>query len=492
MESYELKQVMFKKLKGLSDATFKFSKSLTAIMGVNGSGKTTVIHALACAYQPIDGGHSENHKFPEFFIPNTDSLWQGSEFTVTNDKTDINKNVTTITKKYSKVIDRWTPIYASRPKRNVYYIGIETCLPEIEKKTKQTIIKYSSKNMEDKISKKIIGEAAYILNINYDLLLDNIYKKKHFNGVELTTGLKYSSLSMGTGEQRTIKILTTVLSAEPYSLILIDEIDLLLHVSSLKRLIERLSDIAEKHNLQIVFTTHALEMAELVQYVTIQYISTLDLGNNTKRTFVYDNISNDIVLDLTGNSIHPLKIFVEDDLAMIIVNNTLRKLNMSSKTDVIKYGAIDNSFTLAAAKVLAKDDITNVLIVLDGDEYRTNAEKMKQIENKLTGTENDAKIKQKSALLILSQFNLPEKTSPEEFLHNILINYGDSKDPLVSESLKIKSVKDKHEYIYNLCKKLNIEESIIVNDIIKIVKDSSEWENYIDPINAWLLNRKNI
>ena len=54
-------------------------------MGVNGSGKTTVIHALACAYQPDEDGKGENHRFPEFFVPNTDSLWKGSEFTVANE-----------------------------------------------------------------------------------------------------------------------------------------------------------------------------------------------------------------------------------------------------------------------------------------------------------------------------------------------------------------------------------------------------------------------
>ena len=44
MNKITLKEIRFKKLKGLSNVTIKFSKPLTAIMGVNGSGKTTVIH----------------------------------------------------------------------------------------------------------------------------------------------------------------------------------------------------------------------------------------------------------------------------------------------------------------------------------------------------------------------------------------------------------------------------------------------------------------
>ena len=61
MEKTRIRKVFFKKLKGLNDVEISFSDTLTAIMGVNGSGKTTVIHALACIYQP--DGKGENHRF---------------------------------------------------------------------------------------------------------------------------------------------------------------------------------------------------------------------------------------------------------------------------------------------------------------------------------------------------------------------------------------------------------------------------------------------
>lgn len=83
MNKITLKEIRFKKLKGLSNVTIKFSKPLTAIMGVNGSGKTTVIHALACLYNP--DGNGENHIFPEFFTPNTDASWSGSELEAVNE-----------------------------------------------------------------------------------------------------------------------------------------------------------------------------------------------------------------------------------------------------------------------------------------------------------------------------------------------------------------------------------------------------------------------
>ena len=299
-----MRSVFFKNLKGLKDAQFVFEKPLTAIMGVNGSGKTTVIHALACAYQPPEGGKGENHRFSDFFVPNTDALWQGSEFYVVNEKIERDRTTILPSRKYGKAFDRWSPRYGDRPKRNIYYIGIDSCLPEIEKSNTQNRIIYSSRRKEDRLSQKVIRDAAAILNKNYQSLMENTFQNKHFNGVELDSGLKYSSLSMGTGEQRTIKILEKILNAEPYSLILIDEIDLLLHVSSLKRLIRRLDEIARDKHLQIVFTTHALEMVDLTQYVGIQYINNISLseGQETlEKTIVYNTINSDLVYSLTGS-----------------------------------------------------------------------------------------------------------------------------------------------------------------------------------------------
>ena len=130
MNKITLKEIRFKKLKGLSNVTIKFSKPLTAIMGVNGSGKTTVIHALACLYNP--DGNGENHIFPEFFTPNTDASWSGSELEAVNEIIGTDGVPTLLPpKKYYKSFDRWAPRYQTRPKRNVYYIS--GLFPKMEK-----------------------------------------------------------------------------------------------------------------------------------------------------------------------------------------------------------------------------------------------------------------------------------------------------------------------------------------------------------------------
>lgn len=66
-------------------------------MGVNGSGKSTILHALACSYSPYEKG--ENYKFSYFFTPNPDASWKGSCFTVVNYDLNEKKKVS---KKFEK------------------------------------------------------------------------------------------------------------------------------------------------------------------------------------------------------------------------------------------------------------------------------------------------------------------------------------------------------------------------------------------------------
>ena len=85
---------------------------------------------------------------------------------------------------------------------------------------------------------------------------------------------------MGTGEQRVLKILNTVFNAPDYSLILIDEIDLLLHINAFKKLLNVINEEAKRKNLQMVFTTHSLMISEF-DFISILYIEQL-----SQKTFV--------------------------------------------------------------------------------------------------------------------------------------------------------------------------------------------------------------
>lgn len=475
MSEIILKSAFFKQLKGLNDVSIEFSNTLTAIMGVNGAGKTTVIHALACAFKP-EKLLAIRYRFPSFFIPNTDSLWKGSEFTLHYDDNGVESSKT-----YSKKEDRWAPRYETHPTKTVYYIGIDSCLPEIEKTSAQSRIRYKTTKLTNKLDQDTIAYAASILNKEYDALLDNDYYGKHLIGVELNSGLKYSSLSMGTGEQRILKMLKTILSAEKYSLILIDEIDLLLHTTALKKLIIELHKIAQKKNLQIIFTTHSIEMLNLHKYVKVQYIA-----NHLNKSITYDSITSELIYELTGNSSRTYSIYVEDNLSKAIISCLVRKHNMSSKINIVTFGAIDNAFTLASGFIIDKRDFKKVLIVLDGDKYSTTSEKEKQIKKKLTGTETDIDEKRRQALSIITQYKLPPNTAPEKFLFNIIMNSFPKDNQIYESASHIKAVGNTHEWIYNICTQLGLSEEILINDLFNYAWDDDNFQGYLENITNWL------
>lgn len=465
-------------LKGLKNLDIAFDKNLTAIMGVNGSGKSTIIHALACVYKTYE---CKDYKFSFFFTPNPDSNWKNSKFSISYWDEISQKEYT---REYRKDTDRWAPHYANRPQRDTYFIGIETCVPEIESERQTSYIDYKTSIANERNIDKIIQSASYILNKNYDHLNYHKTKKKELLGVHTKDNMNYSALSMGAGEQRVLKILRIIYTANQYSLILIDEIDLLLHVTALKRLIVILSQVAQKRNLQIIFTTHSMEMSRLQEYVDIRYLHPLE-----EKTMVYDMITPDIVYEMSEDIEQPIKIFVEDILAEIIVNELAVDLGMLRNIKVIKLGAASNIFVTAASLILQEEDVTNVLIMLDGDVYRSKDDKRNAVKKVLSGTEKDHDHKVDKALSLIHQFILPEKTEPEKFIYDMLAGLKDNNE-ITSLARQEKAVSDSHQWLDHLVTRMGKSEEFVLSKIVSMVSDHEKWAIYVKELREWLIAHK--
>ena len=485
MEIVKIKSIRFNRLKGLKEIEINFSDTITAIMGVNGAGKSTVLHALACIFKS-----DNNHQFKDFFVPNSDSLWDDSKFTVVYEVDGKEKPPIEYTK-----AKQWLPQSDRRPSREVYYIGIESCLPEIEKRTSASQILYKSTELEDKISLKILSYMSRIFDRQYDALFDNelmgsvlegppdIEKMKslqHLSGIRIKGGPKYSSISMGAGEQRVYKLLMILLNAKPSSLLLIDEIDLLLHISALRILLEIIEEIANNRNMQIVFTTHSLDIISIYSIPKIQYIF-----EEQSELTVYDQITDELVFDLTGvnNSQPKYRLYVEDTLAKEVIRRLVKnEYGNLSDFDIITFGSIENAFTLAASFVLDNSNHCNDLIILDGDKYISEVDKIKQLKSKITGTEDDIEKRREKAMSFITQFNLPESVAPEKFLYDLIISEFPHSSQGYNEARRIKRVDDSHEYLYIILQKLGYRESDIVEEIFKYCNSCEVFENYIKTI----------
>ncbi len=470
-------------LKSLINLDIDFNGSpVTAILGPNGNGKSTVLHALACAFGPVDDG--ENYKFSSFFLPNTDALWDGSEMEITHSYRDGRTIHINITRKYLKTLVRWTPRYANRPKRDLYYIGIDKCVPMIESEKKQAKINYSTRAVTEEIIVSILEKASIVLNRQYSSYNIHNSAGKRFIGVEVA-GLRYSALSMSAGEQKVFYILEKIFRAKKNSLILIDELDLLLHDHAMKKLVDVIHERAVDKNLQIIFTTHRESILELEDKVNIRHIIC-----RPQKTLCFNETKPDAVNRLTGEQPKPLEIFVEDDLAVTIVKKVAANLRIAKYLSIERFGAAINCFTTIGGLLFGGDDCRNTVMLLDGDVYVTEDEKTDKINKVITGNDDQAIQFRVEALSLIYQLSLPVGEQPERYLHSIIIGMPESENQEFNEIIEVAreiNVADgDHKYINDIISRIGFERNTGLSKIIDLVSTSDAWGDYTRDIHDWL------
>ncbi|HOY85069.1 MAG TPA: AAA family ATPase [Candidatus Syntrophosphaera sp.] len=202
--------------------------------------------------------------------------------------------------------------------------------------------------------------------------LENFYGDIFYYEIQ---GKKVSQFHMSTGENLLISILNSLnrrnsdrKTLDVPCILLLDEIELALHPSSLKRLINFLGIISNEYNYAIYFSTHSLELISAIKPDNIFYLDrhsdhTLELINPC-----YPAYATRMLYDHTG---YDYVILVEDELAKEIIIKILKynKLWGSRLTYVLPCGGYGNVIDLAdevvSGNLLGK--ISKICIVLDAD-----------------------------------------------------------------------------------------------------------------------------
>lgn len=469
-----IEKIVIDQLKGLHNVEISFSdKLITAIFGVNGCGKSTILHALACLYK-AESNIGETNYFTRFFKRENGVSWTGSKlwahFKIDN---------SIVKKKYAKVADRWTPRIDQRPKRDVVYLGISSCVPDIEQVT-VTLTSFAM-GADENVQRKdnIIQAASVIMNYDYGNYAKVSCHKKKYKKVFRNDAGNYSSLAMGAGEQRLFTLLEVLYSMPAYSLLLIDELDLTLHTSALMKLVDEMVKIAKNKNLQIVFTTHREELA-MREDINIRHI--WKVANSTD-TFVLDHTSPDCLRRLTGRMDKQLEVYVEDDLAEYIARQVIRDKGLLPYTKFLRFGAIENAFVVAAGCDIQENDSENRLYVMDGDKYRTEAERIAQMQKCYSGNEADRENRRKRALKHIKQFVLPDGEQPEHYLWEHL---KQSNNDLATIAQNIRAVgNDKHAYLYDVQVASGESRESFLTRLTGILCKMPFWNGYIAELSAW-------
>ena len=211
-------------------------------------------------------------------------------------------------------------------------------------------------------------EKLWLVSPNYEKFKGNIfyYEKK---------GKRISQFHMSTGENLLISILNSLYirnndraSLSKPCMMFLDEIELALHPSSLKRLVQFLEDMANKYNYAIYFSTHSIELISGISPSNIFFIerhtdNTIEVVNPC-----YPAYATRILYDHTG---YDKVILGEEDLAKAIVEKLLRKEKLLNNklVHVLPCGGytkvIDLADDVITHNLLGKK--ASVSIVLDGD-----------------------------------------------------------------------------------------------------------------------------
>lgn len=486
----KVKKLSVKKLKGLQNCEIEIGDGLTAVMGTNCSGKTTVLHALACTYRPPQLADTE-YKFPMFFRPSTDSPWSGSEFTTHYSEREDTDNRPDEKQTYEKTEDRWTPRYSRRPERHVKYLMLRDCVPEIELVTQQSFVTYTKNELNDAHSNAVREAVGKVLNRHYDGMHEVEYRRGTRRSVGvMTENMSYSALAMSAGEQRVFRIFDTVFSVPDYGLVLIDEIDLFLHQDALQRLLDKLVSHCSQKNIQLVFTTHFPPIAQM--YDRVQIVS---LHRSIGQTLVWRGYSFEALAYITGEPQRPITIHVEDDVAQAIIGKIAADQGIRKRVETSRYGPAINAFTLGAGMILKGDDLDNQLIVLDGDVYATRAAKQSQISRVLTGNQAGHDEKRESVRKLVRRLYPTGDMSPEQMLHAAVISID--LDGLAAEDAELVNVvkavvnpPDKHKFVDNVVDQLGSPRAVVINQMVRLAAETPGWDRYTRVVRIWIEKRK--
>lgn len=413
----------FQQLKGLRDLTIELPpKGLIALMGENGIGKSTVLHALACLYKPHE--HAQVNKgdhgnwWTDWFIPHTGNLWAGSQLRVYfSDKPE--------GAVYRKA-DRWVPRKQDRRARYNRFIGLRDCMPHIEEERQTSRFEFALTDLDLSPAKQteLLQVASFILNKRY-IAVQNATKAAGLRSFLFATVSRgqppqqasYTSHYMGAGEYKVLKLLQEVLKAQKGGLIVIEELEVSIHDAALRHLVRWLVQQAEAKDLQIVISTHWPPIVEFANDIHIRTL--LMSGNEIACINGYKPMA---LHRMTGNEadLRLITVWVEDPFAAKVVQQVGAELGISPNLSVKAFGSVENAFSVAAVLELDQCNTNKNLVVLDGDKYATPQERIDRMKKALSGTGQVLEAAQINSLRWFAQFNPAvlggQLVNPERFV----------------------------------------------------------------------------
>ncbi|MCE4945191.1 AAA family ATPase [Streptomyces albulus] len=246
-----LRRVRLVKLRGFENREVNFDFPVTALVGPNGSGKTTILGASALIHQGVVPRRffAKSGKYDESM-----KNWK-VEYEIL-DKREMSS--TTISRTASYLKAKWN---RDAVDRDVLIFGVSRTLPASERKELSRFIGSAFQGFsEDQLTDPVIQaveailgkDAAAYLRVNSGEGGLSIFASQE---TDETAG--YSEFHFGAGEASVIRIVSQIEAAQDHALILVEEIENGLHPVATRRLVEYFIGVAKRKSIQVIFTTHS-------------------------------------------------------------------------------------------------------------------------------------------------------------------------------------------------------------------------------------------
>ena len=301
-------------IRGWEGQRIPFNFPIVAIVGENGSGKSTILQCAAAVYQP-NASAKEKGWFASDFLPKT--IWED----VRNGEIgySIREGDNSKTSTVRKPGDRWRG-NPERPARKVDYIDLRRIQPIVARTGYSKLAKDATKEMSAAIfDKGRLGRLSQIMGRQFSETRMALTDADHNRIVPVfSDGDKtYSGYHSGAGQMTVADLLRV--DQEKYSLLLIDEIETSLHPRAQRRLIRDLAELCRERDMQIVVTTHSpYVLAELPLEARV-YLMQGQSGRH-----VMTGVSPEFAMTRMDEYPHPeCELYLEDDRSKTLLREII-------------------------------------------------------------------------------------------------------------------------------------------------------------------------
>lgn len=241
------------RVRGLADQIVTFDFPVTALIGPNGGGKTTILGAAATAYSSVK---------PRQFFTKSGRLDESmANWRIEYELVDREVSRSDTFRRTAAFHNsKWS---RGAVERSVIVLGVSRTVPASERKELQRCAsgKFEfDQGLVDQIQRPVADAVEKILGKNINqyshIRIDRSGRVSLLTG-QTDGGTRYSEFHFGAGESSIIRMVMQIEAAEESSLVLIEEIENGLHPVATVRMVEYLIEVAERKSIQAIFTTHS-------------------------------------------------------------------------------------------------------------------------------------------------------------------------------------------------------------------------------------------